>query len=72
MATYKHLSHLIQDDDDAFDGFFSPNTLIYCSGIYRCVECGNEIAATMRKAFPECGHHFNPPTLWRLIVRANQ
>jgi DNA-directed RNA polymerase subunit RPC12/RpoP len=74
MATYKHRDFLIENQSDIFDVICEQGTIIFYSGIYRCLECGAEIAIAERKLFPPCGHHLpsegQPHTLWRLLVRA--
>jgi hypothetical protein len=76
MATYKHRDFLIENQNEIFDGVYEQGTIIFHSGIYRCLECGAEIAIAERKIFPLCGHHLprdgQPHALWRLLVRTNQ
>ena len=46
MALYKHGNYLSQSQDVAFDQDHQPGARTPHSGIYRCVACGDEIAAS--------------------------
>lgn len=75
MALYKYADHLQQLNHANFDvernpGFISPD-----SAIYRCVHCGDEIAANKGNPLPPQNHHqHNPaaPIRWKLLVVAVQ
>ncbi|GLK66653.1 hypothetical protein [Hansschlegelia plantiphila] len=71
MALYKYGNNLDQSTHTNFDterapGFISPD-----SGIYRCVHCGDEIAANKGNPLPPQNHHQHSsgqPIRWKLLV----
>lgn len=75
MALYKHGQFLTKSDHANFDtertpGFVSPD-----SGIFRCVNCGDEIAANKGNPLPPQNHHQHrdgTPIRWKLLVCAVQ
>ena len=76
MANYadpKHLQH--HPDAPAFKPTYAPGTITPVSGIYRCVTCGDEIAANKSEPLPPQNEHQHPPggdILWKLLVAAVQ
>lgn len=52
MALYKHGQYLNQSQDSAFDAEHRPGTVVNNSGIYRCKNCGDEIAANKGNPLP--------------------
>jgi len=71
MALYKNGNHLVQSSDAAFDEEHRPGTVVSNSGIYRCKNCGDEIAANKGNPLPPQNHHQHPggtPILWNLLV----
>jgi hypothetical protein len=76
MASYKYGTHLRQVTSDAFDKTFSPGQTGPWSGIYRCVNCGDEIAANGGNTLPPQNHHQHADTskkiIWKLLVFAVQ
>ena len=75
MALYKHGQFLTQTNDAAFDPDYSPGTLTPHSGIYRCINCGDEIAANAGNPLPPQNHHQRAPAApirWRLLVYSQQ
>lgn len=75
MASYKHGQYLTQSDHAAFDTEHPPGTVMTNSGIYRCVNCGDEIAANKGNPLPPQNHHQHAtgtPIRWKLLVFAVQ
>ncbi|WP_404418174.1 hypothetical protein [Brevundimonas vesicularis] len=75
MASYKYATHLTQNNSSAFDTEHTPGTVMTNSGIYRCVNCGDEIAANKGNPLPPQNHHQHPnggPIRWKLLVFAVQ
>ncbi len=75
MALYKYNGNLAQSDHAAFDTELKPGTVVNNSGIYRCVNCGDEIAANKNNPLPPQNHHQhkdNTPIKWQLLVCAVQ
>ena len=75
MALYKHGNYLVQDNHAAFDAEETPGTVVNNSGIYRCVNCGDEIAANKGNPLPPQNHHQHAnqqPIRWKLLVCAVQ
>lgn len=76
MAQYKYGEYLNKSDNDAYDTIFEPGTVVTNSGIYRCVNCGDEIAANKNNPLPPQNHHQHPqttlPIRWKLLVFAQQ
>lgn len=75
MALYKDASKLTQSTHAAFDAELTPGTVVVNSGIYRCVNCGDEIAANKGNPLPPQNHHQHRnglPIRWKLLVCAVQ
>ncbi len=75
MALYKYVNNLEQSNHENFDAERSPGFVPPDSGIYRCVHCGDEIAANKGNPLPPQNHHqHNPPAAirWKLLVAAVQ
>ena len=52
MALYKYAHSLSQSDHVNFDTERQPGVVVADSGIYRCVNCGDEIAANKNNPLP--------------------
>ncbi|RWH74483.1 hypothetical protein [Mesorhizobium sp.] len=75
MALYKNGNLLEHSDHAAFDEKHKPGTVVANSGIYRCIHCGDEIAANKNNPLPPQNHHQHPnhqPIMWQLLVCAIQ
>jgi len=76
MAQYKYGQHLNKSEHEAYDMVFSPGTVVTNSGIYRCRNCGDEIAANKNNPLPPQNHHQHTdrqkPIEWQLLVFAQQ
>lgn len=75
MALYKYSDNLATSNHEAFDASLKPGTVVNNSGIYRCINCGDEIAANKDNPLPPQNHHQHSngsAILWRLLVCAVQ
>jgi len=76
MAIYKDAKYLLESRDDAFDKLHQPGAATPYSGIYRCENCGDEVASNAPNPLPPQNHSQHDPRkgsiLWRLIVYAIQ
>lgn len=75
MAQYKYGQHLNQSENVAYDTEHTPGTVVTNSGIYRCKNCGDEIAANKDNPLPPQNHHQHAnqtPIRWQLLVWAQQ
>lgn len=75
MAYCKYLRRIEESDDPAFDALHSPGMTVPHSGIYRCPNCGDEVACNAGNPFPPQNHHQHPggqPIKWQLLVYAVQ
>lgn len=75
MAKYKYGNRLTQEDSVAYDHDWKPGSVPPNSGIYRCKNCGDEIAANKGNPLPPQNHHQHPggqPIVWQLLVFAVQ
>ncbi|MBN9241922.1 MAG: hypothetical protein J0I98_03930 [Mesorhizobium sp.] len=75
MAQYKYGEYLQKSDHEAYDTEHTPGTVVTNSGIYRCKNCGDEIAANKGNPLPPQNHHQhanNTPIRWKLLVFAQQ
>lgn len=76
MALYKYPGNFIQSPGAAFDEALPPGFRIKISGIYRCTQCGDEIAANKGDPLPPQNRHQhkNPalPIQWKLVAAAQQ
>lgn len=72
MALYKHGNYLNQHQDAAFDATHAPGTPAPHPGIYRCTNCGDEIAIAGGHILPPQNHKqhspSNGPIAWKLLV----
>ncbi len=72
MALYKHANRLSQSQDVAFDKTHQPGASAPLPGIYRCTNCGDEIAIAGGHTLPPQNHkQHNPnngPITWQLVV----
>lgn len=74
MAEYKYATHLHQVQSALFDQDNTPGTAAPRSGIYRCNNCGREVASNQGEPLPPQNHHQHPAgTLvrWKLTVYAD-
>jgi hypothetical protein len=76
MAAYKYPGNFVHLDGPAFDQLLPPGFRISISGIYRCTQCGDEVAANKGDPLPPQNRHQhkNPllPIQWKLVVAAQQ
>lgn len=76
MAFYKHDRFLMSSTDAAFDLFHDPGTAAPHPGIYRCTNCGDEIAVAGGHALPPQNHRQHDtssgPVHWQLLVLPGQ
>lgn len=75
MVLYKNGNHFQQSNHNAFDIERTPGSVPVDSGIYRCVHCGDEIAANKGQPLPPQNHHqhtTSSPIRWKLIACAQQ
>lgn len=71
MALYKYSTYLAFSDHQNFDTERTPGFIAPDSGIYRCVNCGDEIAANRGNPLPPQNHHQHAngaPIRWKLLV----
>lgn len=72
MALYKHGNYLSHSQDAAFDKTYSPGTNAPHPGIYKCTNCGDEIAIAGGHTLPPQNHRQHDPKkgpiAWQLIV----
>jgi hypothetical protein len=72
MALYKYAHLLAPSQDAAFDAVHAPGTLAPHPGIYRCTNCGDEIAIAGGHVLPPQNHRQhspqNGPVNWRLLI----
>ncbi len=76
MALFKNARAVAQWDDPAFDELHNPGASAPRPGIYRCANCGREIASDAGDPLPPADHHPHPahvgPIRWQLIVYAEE
>jgi hypothetical protein len=72
MALYKYGNKLTQSQDVAFDTTHSPGSAAPHPGIYRCTNCGDEIAIAGGHILPPQNHKQHNPTngkiAWQLLI----
>lgn len=72
MALYKHGNRLSQSQDAAFDAIQPPGTEAPYPGIYRCTNCGDEIAIAGGHRLPPQNHQqhnlSDGKIAWQLLV----
>lgn len=75
MALYKEGNRLTHSDDVAFDKEFTPGIEAPWAGIYRCINCGDEISIAGGHKLPPQNHHQHPnqsKIVWKLLVHSVQ
>ena len=75
MALYKNGNALQHSNHQAFDAELGPGTQAPNPGIYRCVNCGDEIGIAKGHTLPPQNHHQHSnglPIKWTLLVCAIQ
>ncbi|MBT1872809.1 protein L [Enterobacter mori] len=75
MALYKYSSNLQNSDHEAFDAEHNPGVSAPLAGIYKCTNCGDEIAIAGGHTLPPQNHKQHTTTLpikWKLVVYAVQ
>lgn len=76
MALYCDASNVQKvDSQAAFTQIHQPGQIVPHSGIYQCVNCGDENACNKNTPFPPQNKHQHPsqqPIGWRLLVFAQQ
>ena len=72
MALYKHGNGLEESQDGAFDITYSPGSAAPYPGIYRCTNCGEEIAIEGGNSLPRQNHRHHDLSIglvaWQLLV----
>jgi hypothetical protein len=72
MALYKHGQFLKQHNDAAFDTTHPPGVAAPYAGIYRCTNCGDEIAIAGGNTLPPQNHRQHDQAKgairWQLLV----
>lgn len=76
MALCKDRDKIKPSEDPAFDVSHQPGAAAPHSGIYRCANCGDEVASNATQPLPPQNHQqHNPqngPIRWKLLVYAVQ
>lgn len=75
MANYKYASILNKNESEAFDQLWKPSAPTPYSGVYRCENCGDEVACNKGNPLPPQNHAQHPPgkpIIWRLVVACSQ
>lgn len=75
MAAYKYAQHFVANQDPEFDRSHLPGSIVPYSGIYRCTNCGDEVACNKHTRFPPQNHRQHRtrlPIRWRLVAAAIQ
>ena len=74
MALYKYAQNLRTSDHSAFDTKQPPGSVAVYPGIYRCIECGDEIGIAKGHTLPPQNHHQHAQGKgkieWQLMVFA--
>lgn len=72
MALYKYGNNFTQVNDSAFDTTHQPGTNAPHPGIYKCTNCGDEIAIAGGHTLPPQNHKqhspLNGPITWQLVA----
>ncbi|ELY4518837.1 protein L [Cronobacter muytjensii] len=71
MALYKYSQYLQTSTHEAFDKEHSPGVPAPVPGIYKCTNCGDEIAIAGGHTLPPQNHKQHSttkPIKWKLIV----
>jgi len=76
MALYREEAYVKKANPHAiFEAVHSPGHTVPNSGIYRCVNCGDEDCCNKGDPFPPQNHHqhrTSTPIGWKLLVLAQQ
>ena len=75
MATYQNGEFLHKLVHEAFDKEHTPGTAAPFPGIYRCTNCGDEIAIAGGHTLPPQNHkqhNSSLPIRWKLLIYAEQ
>lgn len=75
MALYKDASDVAKSSSKAFDQEFKPGEKAKWHGIYKCINCGDEIAIAEGHTLPTQNHYQHKdskPVIWRLAVYSVQ
>ena len=76
MAMYKEDRQLKKSIDAAFDQIYKPGDTTPHSGIYNCINCGDEIASNSGNPLPSQNHAQHAPgrgdIRWQMIVYSEQ
>jgi hypothetical protein len=71
MAVYRYAVYLQQSDHQAYDTLWKPGETTQYSGIFRCENCGENVACNAGNPLPPQNHAQHPmgaDIRWRLIV----
>lgn len=72
MASYVDTTHVLKCMPHyAFDAVHEPGSIAPYSGIYRCVNCGQEVCCNKDHPFPSQDQHQHAtqtPIGWKLLV----
>lgn len=75
MALCRDGEYLKESKHEEFHTDHKPGEINANSGIYRCINCGDEVASNKGYPFPPQNHHQHKtgqPIVWRLLVFAQQ
>jgi len=75
MASYKYAENVVKNNSEAFDKEFKPGEKATWHGIYKCINCGDEIAIAAGHTLPSQNHYqhkTSKPVIWRLAVYSVQ
>lgn len=75
MANYKYAANLQKNEHADFDVEHNPGVAAPYAGIYKCVNCGDEIGIAKGHVLPSQNHSQHnsyQPIKWKLIVCAIQ
>jgi hypothetical protein len=76
MALYRDEEHVKKaNPHDSFESVHKPGQIAPWSGVYRCINCGDESACNKGDPLPPQNHHQHKqtaPIAWRLLVVTQQ
>ncbi|WP_377295723.1 hypothetical protein [Rhizobium sp. SGZ-381] len=74
MAKFKYDEHLVQTNVPAFDKQWLPGQTPPNAGIYRCKNCGDEVAVAKGQPLPNSHHQHTVlgPVIWTMLVFAQE
>ena len=76
MALYRDTDHVkVANPHAIFEAVHKPGEIAEHSGIYRCVNCGDEDACNKGNSFPPQNKHqhaSSSPIGWKLLVLSQQ